>query len=310
MTLPLGNVLQPLIDVFEEVLVFFHNTIGLGWGLSIIALTVLIRACLIPLTLKQFRSMQELARHQPEIKKLQEKYKQDKQRLNQEMMGFYKEHKINPLASCLPLVAQMPVFISLFYMLRKDLRFDICPEVQQDLAAGVTKICSRGGDAGFLFIHDLTDKATGGVLIALMIMYVGSQLASSLLMSVSQDKMQRNLMLFLPLIFVTFVIRFPAGLLVYWITTNLWTILQQYIVRKRVGPIRPVTALESGGGGGAGGLLERLRAGPTGPTPALADGGAVDSGAKASSGTRARASSGPPPPPPRQRKKKRSGRRR
>jgi len=308
MTLPLGNVLQPLIDVFRAVLVFFHDTIGLGWGVSIIAMTVLIRALLIPLTLKQFRSMAELAKHQPEIKKLQQKYKEDKQRLNQEMMGFYKEHKINPLASCLPLAAQMPVFISLFYMLRKDLRHEICPGVNP-VQAAVTHPCGGHGNSGFLFIHDLTDKATGGVLVALIILYVGSQLASSLLMSVSQDKMQRNLMLFLPLIFVTFVIRFPAGLLVYWITTNLWTIVQQYIVRKRVGPIRPVTAPAAGGGGGAGGFLERLRAGPAGPTPALADGGAAETGAKVTS-TNARAVSGPPPPPPRQRKKKRSGRRR
>ena len=80
------------------------------------------RILLLPLTLKQFKSMQSMARHQPELKKLQAKYKDDKDRLNQELMKFYRENKINPLASCLPLLAQIPVFISLFYMLREDLR--------------------------------------------------------------------------------------------------------------------------------------------------------------------------------------------
>src|SRR3954469_15415584 len=125
-----ANPLQPLIDLFEGVLKFFHDDLGLQWGWAIVALTILIRALLLPLALKQFRSMQSLARHQPELKKLQEKYKGDKDRLNQEMMKFYRENKINPLASCLPLLAQIPVFISLFYMLRKDLLHDICPAVQ------------------------------------------------------------------------------------------------------------------------------------------------------------------------------------
>ncbi len=102
-----------------------------SWGWSIIALTVLVRACLLPLTFKQFHSMQRLAHLQPEMKKLQEKYKGDKERMNQEMMKFYRENKVNPFSSCLPMVAQFPVFISLYYMLRVDLRYDICPQHQQ-----------------------------------------------------------------------------------------------------------------------------------------------------------------------------------
>ena len=85
------------------------------------------RALLLPLTLKQFKSMQRMAHLQPEIKKLQERYKDDKERLNQEMMKFYRENKVNPFASCLPMVAQFPVFISLFYMLRTDLRLRHLP---------------------------------------------------------------------------------------------------------------------------------------------------------------------------------------
>ena len=125
----IGNPLQPLIDFFEAILEFFHD-LGLGWGMAIVALTLLVRLLLLPLTLKQFKSMQAMARLQPEIKKLQTKYKNDKERLNQEMMRFYRENKVNPFASCLPMVAQLPVFLSLFYMLQGDLREDICPDVQ------------------------------------------------------------------------------------------------------------------------------------------------------------------------------------
>src|ERR671921_1759396 len=127
--LPLANILQPLIDAFEGVLLFFHDSVGLGWGTSIIALTIVVRAALLPLTLKQFKSMQALAQHQPEMKRLQEKYKGDRERLNQEMMKFYRENKVNPFASCLPMLAQLPVFLALFYMLRTDLRRDICPDI-------------------------------------------------------------------------------------------------------------------------------------------------------------------------------------
>src|SRR5688500_5773062 len=149
----LGNPLQPLIDFFGAILVFFHD-LGLGWGIAIVALTVMVRMLLLPLTLKQFKSMQSMARLQPEIKKLQTKYKNDKERLNQEMMRFYRENKVNPFASCLPLVAQLPVFLALFYMLQGDLREDICPVVQEGRAETVP--CGDGPPAQFLFIPDLT----------------------------------------------------------------------------------------------------------------------------------------------------------
>ncbi|MEA2312919.1 MAG: YidC/Oxa1 family rane protein insertase, partial [Solirubrobacteraceae bacterium] len=109
-----SNPLQPLINVFEGILQFFHDNVVASWGASIICLTLIVRLCLLPLTLKQFKSMQAMAHLQPEIKKLQDRYKGDKERLNQEMMKFYRENKVNPFASCLPMVAQLPVFLSLF----------------------------------------------------------------------------------------------------------------------------------------------------------------------------------------------------
>jgi YidC/Oxa1 family membrane protein insertase len=321
-----ANIFQPLIDIFEAVLVFFHDHVGLSWGLAIIVLTVLMRAVLLPLTVKQFHSMQKMQRMQPQLKAIQAKYKDDKQRQQQEMMKFYKENEINPLGSCLPLVAQLPVFISLFYMLRNSLRHDICPGIQKAYqavhGAAHTTPCGPHGGASFLFIPDLTDKATGVVLVVLLVLYVGSQLASSLMMSSPMmDPTQRKLMLLLPLFFVVIVINFPAGLLVYWITTNLWTMGQQYAVRKMIGPpTPPVTGTGDGGGppggggppddgggtngsgSGPGGLGGLLRGRPKAePEPA---------GVGAGSGSGASRRPGAKPPPPPRKKKKRSGRRR
>jgi YidC/Oxa1 family membrane protein insertase len=304
--LPLAsNPLQPLIDFFEAILVFFHDHLLLSWGASIIALTILVRACLLPLTLKQFRSMQNMARFQPQIKELQKKYANDREKLNQEMMKFYRENKVNPLASCLPLAAQLPVFLSLFYMLRKDLRHDICPDINPP---GVPnpKPCGEGGEAQFFFIPDLTNRATGWVLLVLIAMYVGSQLASTLLMSTTTDKTQRMIFLALPFFFVIFVINFPAGLLVYWITTNCWTIVQQMIVRKRLGPLRPPDAEPAPG---LGDLFRQARGqAATEPASPRAKDRTLVTPAGGAAKPKARPTA-PPPAPPRK-KKKRSGRRR
>lgn len=222
--MPVANILQPLIDVANSVLRFFHDS-GLSWGASIIALTVVTRALLIPLTYKSLKGMRALQALQPQIKEIQAKYKNDRQRMQQEMMRFYQANKINPFASCIPLLAQLPIFITLFYALRDELPEDIGCEAGQ---------C--GSEASFLFISDLTAKAVGGELIALLILYIGTQLISGLVMAVTADKNQRVLMMVLPFIFVPFVITFPAGLVLYWITTNVWTIGQQAVIQRLVPP--------------------------------------------------------------------------
>jgi YidC/Oxa1 family membrane protein insertase len=304
-----ANVLQPLIDFFEAILLFFHDNVGMGWGASIVALTVVARAALMPLTLKQFKSMQNMVKFQPEIKRLQERYKGDRERLNQEMMKFYRENKVNPFASCLPLVAQLPVFLALFYMLRKDLRYDICPTVNPPGLAN-PRPCGAGGAGEFLFIPDLTDKATGGVLVTLIVLYVGSQLLSTILMSTATDRTQRIIFLALPFVFVIFVISFPAGLLVYWITTNFWTIVQQTIVRKRLGPMRPPS--EDGEGPPMSIMDRMLHRGSTTAattTSTTSRPATVGSGDGSSRDAPKRRPAAPPPPSPRK-KKKRSGRRR
>ncbi len=309
---------SPLINLFESILVFIHGHIpGTSWGLAIVLLTVLVRALLVPVTYKQLKSMQEMQRLAPEINKLKEKYKDDKQRQQQEIMKFYQANKINPLASCLPFALQLPVFISLFYMLRTDLKFDICgrqlreyytrelhrpitansqiPEhavkVMGHTVKGLTETgCNvvAPGSAKFLFIPDITFKATGVTLIVLIGLYIASQIVSTLLATASADPNQRRLMLALPLVIVAFLFRYPAGLLVYWITTNCWTIVQQYFIRRRIGPPPPkaTKVVESSNG----------RASPA-PAPALATAG-VGGG------------SGVAPRQSPRKKKKRSGRRR
>jgi len=194
-----ANIFQPLIDVFEAVIKFFHNSVGIPWGWAIVLLTIVVRAAMIPLTMKQIKSMVRLQALSPQMKEVQAKYKEDKQRQQQEIMKLYKENGVNPFGSCLPLVAQLPVFVSLYYMLRQSLRVDICPGVQHafqahyaavhnvslQVASGHTVVCGDH-NASFLFIHDLTDKATGVTLVVLLIMYVGTQLGSTIMMSASQ----------------------------------------------------------------------------------------------------------------------------
>jgi YidC/Oxa1 family membrane protein insertase len=329
MLLITANIFQPLIDVFEAVLKFFHNSLGIPWGWAIVLLTVCVRAILIPLTVRQIRSMARMQQLAPEMKAIQAKYKEDKQRQQQEMMKFYKENNVNPLASCLPLAAQLPVFISLYYMLRESLRVDICPDWQKLHNHGVlstahTVACGSHGQSSFLFIGDITDKARGATLVILILLYVGTQLGSSLMMSGAMtDRTQRQIMLFMPLLFVVFVIRFPAGVLVYWVTTNFWTIGQQYVVKRTIGPVRPATAGGSppagGDGGGPRGGGGPPKAGPNGSGGGGGGGLAGLAGLirkpketepeKQPVGSGARGGGGPPPRPPRK-KKKRSGRRR
>jgi len=312
----LANILQeafsPLISLFEAVLVFLHEHAGLSWGLAIVGLTVVVRAVMMPLTFSQFRSMRKMQLLAPEMKALKEKYKEDKQRQNEEMMKLYRENKVNPFASCLPLALQLPVFISLFYMLRTDLKKHICGQslvshynaMHHAAVTGVSHLPTKyiestscqsvdPGSAKFLFVPDVTAKATGVVLVALIALYLASQITSTLLMSASAEPSQRWMMLGLPLVFVVILFRYPAGLLIYWITTNLWTIGQGYFVRRSHGPPpAPPGKADSSSGGGASSSPNGRGGGPKGE-PALAGVSAT----------------GAPPPPPRK-KKKRSGRRR
>src|SRR5215213_6034398 len=218
----IANVLQPLVDACQAILEFWHDLIDANddlagsWGFAIILMTFTVRIAILPLTFKGVKSMQRLQTLQPEIKKIQERYKDDRQRMNQEVMAFYQQEKVNPLGSCLPLVLQIPFFISLFYLLRSD-------EFQNDIQ----------GNEGFLAIDNLAETVSDPVLLGvLIVLYVGTQLAASAVTAISADPTQRRIMFALPFVFVIFIVNFQAGLIVYWITTNVWTIGQQLLVKK------------------------------------------------------------------------------
>ena len=211
-----AGITDPLQDPLRAVLEWLHGSVGLPWAWAIVALTVIVRMLLVPLTIRQIHSMQNLQRHAPQMKEIQRKYKGDRQRMNEEMMRFYKENRINPAASCLPILAQIPVFIALFFVLQ-----------------GFAK-SHPGGDLSWLgILPDVTADANShwsGYL--LLVIYAVSQTTSTLLMSTTMERTQRIIMLVLPLAFLFFILNFPAGLVLYWVTTNLWTTGQGLITRR------------------------------------------------------------------------------
>jgi YidC/Oxa1 family membrane protein insertase len=293
------SLLQPLIDACEAVLKFWHGVLGDftgSWGWSIILLTFTVRIFILPLTFKGVKSMQRLQQLQPEIKQIQERYKGDRQRMNQEIMAFYQREKVNPLGSCLPLALQIPFFISLFYLLRS-------PGFKADIA----------GNASFGPIPNLAEKVTGdpALLGALIVLYVGTQLAASAVTAISADPMQRRIMLALPFVFVFFIINFQAGLIVYWITTNVWTIGQQLLVRKLYPKPEPREVLAATESKPARGKPPPEPAGDGKGAPAKEKAPAkAKAKAKAASSDGGNGGSAKAPPPSPRKKKKRSGRRR
>jgi YidC/Oxa1 family membrane protein insertase len=211
-------IISQLETVMRHVLNWVHSNLGLTWAGSIVATTVVVRMLLVPLTIRQIHSMQNLQKHAPQMKEIQKKYKHDRQKQNEELMKFYRENKINPAASCLPMLLQLPVFIALYYTLR-HFKF------------------AKGDDLSFLhFIPSIAAHTTthwGGYVLHFV--YVASQMASSFFMMTTTDKTQRTLFMIMPLVFVFIIARFPAGLVLYWVTTNLWTVGQGLITRRLVG---------------------------------------------------------------------------
>src|SRR5918998_4242756 len=219
------SILSPVEDVLTWALEWFHDSLGLTWAWAVVALTIGVRILLVPLTVRQIHSMQRMQQHLPEMKEIQKRYKNDKRKQNEELMKFYRENQINPASSCLPIIPQIPIFFALYFVLR-DFDDEIYPEYP-------------GSDLGWLgFVPDLTANITehwsGYLLVAV---YVASQVASAYFMSMTADRTQRILFLVLPFLLVPFIIDppggtvFPVGLLLYWVTTNLWTVGQGIVPR-------------------------------------------------------------------------------
>jgi YidC/Oxa1 family membrane protein insertase len=209
----LAKVLAPLIGLEGWVLENLH-ALGLGWGLAIVALTLLVRAAIVPLTVHQFRAQRKLITHAPELKRLRENHRKDPDRLKQELAAYSREHGVNPLGAFAPILIQIPIFVSLYFLMRED------------VAKGLFS------HEGFLFIPDLTARPHGAVLVALVAFYLASQLGASLVATRSAAAGQRKLALVLPFLFLGVATRFPAGLLLYWITSSVWSLGQQLMLGR------------------------------------------------------------------------------
>ena len=227
----MNDILSPISDPLRAFLFGIHNQTGLPWAWSIIVLTILVRLALSPLVILQVRSMRGMAKIGPELKEVREKYKSDAQKMQQEMMALYKQHGVNPFSSCLPMLPQLPVFFALYYVLQG---------LQKQIKNGTIK-----GDFSFLGsfipynppdvlgIAQKTADTGPFALTTLILIYILSQVASTLILpQPGMDPMMRRLFILMPVAIVFFSINFPVGLMIYWITSNIWTFFQQLAIRK------------------------------------------------------------------------------
>lgn len=205
----LGTLFSPLTNLLGSGLEFFHAQ-GAPWWLSIAILTVIVRSILFPLTVRQVRSMRAMQDLKPDMDRIRAKYKDNKQKQQEEMMNLYKDRQVNPFGSCLPLLVQMPIFITMFYVIRGF------GETHPDFTSG-----------GLAWFLDLSSKDPFYILPVLSAV---TMLAASEITSKNIDPQQRWLMRLLPVVFTVFLLNFPAGLFMYWITSNLVTLVQNYVI--------------------------------------------------------------------------------
>ena len=236
------SILTPVEDVLTWALEEFHTTLGLSWAWSVIAVTLVVRMLLVPLTVRQIHSMQRMQQYLPQMKEIQKRYKADRRKQNEELMNFYKEHQINPASSCLPILPQIPIFFALYFVLR-DFDEEIFPKYRE------TADALHWLDFVPSITANITDHWSGYVLLAV---YVASQVASTWYMPMATtSNAQRYIFLALPFVFALFIINppvgaeFPVGLLLYWMTTNLWTVGQGIVTKRLREQAKPVQAKRS-----------------------------------------------------------------
>ncbi len=250
-------------EIFAGALAGFYALIP-SYGLAIIFLTIAVRIVLLPLSVKQTRSMREMQRIQPEVKKLQQKHKGDRQKLNEEMMGLYKEHGVNPFGGCLPLLMQFPVLIGLFYVIRTPLnyldqfrdsslhaalestplavhqflglRLDCSPrEVLQGQATDIVEVaCGSGVISALPYL----------ILVGLMGFTTWYQSKQMQARNPAGDPQAQQMQMFakiMPIMLMVFSFGFATGVVLYWLMTNLWTIGQQRLMLN----MAPVAAPEA-----------------------------------------------------------------
>jgi len=252
------GIFNPLYDAVSWIIVQFHSLYshvfdkdsGWAWGLSIISLVILIRICLIPLFVKQIKSTRNMQALQPKMKAIQERYKSDKQRQSEEMMKLYKETGTNPLSSCLPILAQSPFFFALYHVLSGIASNDTIGVIDKPLLESAQKAHIFGAPLAAKFMDSeekvaalhasLTDvRVVTAIMIVLMSFsqfYTQRQLMTKNVDTTVKTpfmQQQKMLMYVFPIMFAVFGINFPVGVLVYWLTTNVWTMGQQMFVIRR-----------------------------------------------------------------------------
>ncbi|HYO61824.1 MAG TPA: YidC/Oxa1 family membrane protein insertase [Actinomycetota bacterium] len=308
-------------ELFSTALAGFYALIP-SYGLAIILLTLAVRLLLLPLSIKQTKSMREMQAIQPEIKRLQAKHKGDRQKMNEELMALYKEHGVNPFGGCLPLLMQFPVLIGLFYVIREPLKYMGEVVESSALADGLREIpvqinsflgihlnCTAGNTLSGTIEGEGTARALaescGSGLVAalpylLLVLAMGfttyyqqKQMQKSTPKSPQAQQMQMITRI-MPLMLMVFSFNFPAGVVVYWVTTNLWTIVQQRIILAAHPPVAV------GAGGGA--VLPKKDKG--GKTPATAKAGKPDSSKASPNGGKQPAGAASKPHPSSKKKRK------
>ncbi|CAL9472824.1 Membrane protein insertase YidC [Streptomyces sp. enrichment culture] len=232
----------------------FGPDTGWAWGLSIVSLVILIRICLIPLFVKQIKATRAMQTLQPEMKKIQERYKNDRQRQSEEMMKLYKESGTNPLSSCLPILAQSPFFFALYHVLNSIASNDTIGVINNRLLDSAQKAHIFGAPLAAKFTDNASKvEALGATLtdvrvitaVMIVLMSASQFFTQRQLMTKNVDttvktpfmQQQKMLMYVFPIMFAVFGINFPVGVLVYWLTTNVWTMGQQmYVIHNNPTP--------------------------------------------------------------------------
>jgi YidC/Oxa1 family membrane protein insertase len=228
------GIFQPFVDLAEAIIKFFQEQVGLSWGMAIIALTFTVRLLVLPLSIRGIKSMRRMQLVAPELKTIQEKYKDDRERQQREMLALYKEHGVNPLSSCFPFILQIPFFIAIYSLLRSS-------TFNED-------VVSSGASQSFLFINSIIEKPEGAEQIILIILFIVTTALSFIYTTATtQTTMgaQRYLLLALPLLFAPLIASQPAGLGLYWIATNVWSLGQQVVVQRMIPSPTPPTPEEA-----------------------------------------------------------------
>jgi YidC/Oxa1 family membrane protein insertase len=234
---------DPLYNAFGALLAFFYALVP-NLGVAIILLTVAVMLVLFPLTAKSARSMLSMQRLQPEIKKLQAKYKGDRQKLNEEMMKLYQEHKVNPLGGCLPLLVQLPVFFALFHVLRhiagttpvgSSLHTDI---LAAEKAGHGLEFLGMDLSLGALDTHAGIGSALPYFILVGLVVFTGYIQSRQTQRNTPPGADQRMLIIgkVLPIVFGVFSLNFPSGLVLYFFVSNLWRVGQQELIMRKIAP--------------------------------------------------------------------------